>query len=125
MAVTVPSTPPPGAVSVSASGRRLAQAGGASIVDAYLATATLMLGLLTAAFLTTAMLRLHGEERAGRVDPILAAPITRRTWALSHLRTAVAGALVVSASAGATRSDAEIGRNSATNQAARRATVRL
>lgn len=73
----------------------LAQAGGASITDSFLAVAVLMIGLLAAGYTVAAVLRLHSEETAGRIDPLLATPTSRPAWASSHLVVAGVGMIVV------------------------------
>lgn len=65
--------------------------GTAGLLDAYLATEVSFLGVFVSAFGVAAMLRLRGEESLGHADPVLATPVTRRRWALSHLLVAVLG----------------------------------
>lgn len=71
----------------------LTQIGTGSITDTFLATGLLIVGLLAAGFAISAALRMHTEEAAGRVDPLLATPVGRMRWAASHLVVAM-GALV-------------------------------
>src|SRR5690606_16623367 len=73
-----------------------------SITDAFLATALLMLALIGTGFTVSAVLRLRGEETAGRADSLIAASVSRRVWATSHLVVAVLGTFVVVGSGGAT-----------------------
>lgn len=73
----------------------LTQAGGLDLTDAFFATATSQLALLAAGFAVSSVLRVRSEEAAGRVEPVLAAPVGRTRWLLSHLVVAVAGTVVV------------------------------
>jgi ABC-2 type transport system permease protein len=74
--------------------------GTASITDAFLATSVLMAGLLTGGFAVAAVLRLRSEETVGRADPLLATPVTRSSWAASHLVVTLVGTIVVLVSGG-------------------------
>ena len=78
----------------------LAQAEGASVTDSFFATSMSMLALLAAGFAISSTLRLRSEESAGRAEPILAAAITRRRWAASHLVVAGLGTIAVTVAAG-------------------------
>jgi ABC-2 type transport system permease protein len=69
--------------------------GESSITDAFLATAVLMLALVATGFTISSVLRLRSEELAGRADPILATPTSRRRWVLSHLAVAVGGTVII------------------------------
>jgi|JI10StandDraft_1071094.scaffolds.fasta_scaffold08839_10 ABC-2 type transport system permease protein len=73
----------------------LAGLGGGSIVDAFLATGTLVIGLLAGGYLVSAVLRMRAEETAGRVDPLLAAPMSRVRWVTSHLVVAMSAAVAL------------------------------
>ena len=73
----------------------MAQAGMASITDSFLATAAMMMGLLGAGYAVSAVLRMHTEETAGRVDPLLATPTGRTRWAGSHLAVAASASVLV------------------------------
>jgi len=77
------------------------RAGGASIIDSYLATVISILALLGTGFTIQSVLRLRGEETAGRAEPVLAAPLARARWALSHAAVALAGTTVLLALGGA------------------------
>lgn len=72
-----------------------AQFGEGSLTDAFLATAVLMLGLLGGGYTVSAVLRLRGEETDGRVDALLATPVSRPHWMLGHLGVAVVGSVIV------------------------------
>jgi ABC-2 type transport system permease protein len=75
--------------------RLLAQLGGQqALSDAYLAATVNLLGLALAACAVQSVLRLHGEESAGRVEPLLGLSLGRIRLALSHWVLA-AGAVVV------------------------------
>lgn len=73
----------------------LAQLGEASILDAFLSTAVLILALMASGFTIAAVLRMRSEELAGRVEPLLATPMPRRRWAASHLAVSVAGTVML------------------------------
>jgi ABC-2 type transport system permease protein len=74
--------------------------GTSSITDLFLGTATLMVGLLAGGYVTGAVLRLHGEEEAGRVEAVLAGAVSRWHWAAGHLAVAGAGAVALLAVGG-------------------------
>jgi len=85
----------------SALQREFSRIGGqAAIVNAYLAALMLLAGLVAAAYATSAVLRLRGEETEGRAEPVLATRTGRIRWALSHIVVAVAGAALLLAVAG-------------------------
>lgn len=77
-----------------------AQYGGASVIDAFLATSALMLGLLASGFAVASVLRIHGEESAGRGDVVLATPTSRRAWAGGHVLVAAVGLVLLLAVGG-------------------------
>lgn len=64
---------------------------GVSLTDTYLSSSLVMLALLAGGFAVSAVLHLRSEEAAGRVEPLLAAPIGRGRWAAGTLVVAVAG----------------------------------
>ena len=72
-----------------------AQLGMGSVTDAFLSTAMLIMALLATGFTVSSVLRLRSEELSGRVDPVLAAPVSRRRWASSHLAVALVGTAVL------------------------------
>ena len=74
--------------------------GRGSIVDAFLSTAALMIGLMATGFTISSVLRLRSEEVGGRVDALLATPVSRRAVARSHLVVAAAGTVIVMTVAG-------------------------
>lgn len=81
-------------------GEIIAQAAGGSLVDSFLATAMTTLALVASGFTIQSVLRLRGEEGAGRAELVLAAAVSRWRWAASHLTVALAGTLVLLAAAG-------------------------
>ena len=72
-----------------------AQLGVGSVTDAFLSTAMLIMALFATGFTVSSVLRLRSEELSGRVDPVLAAPVSRREWASSHLAVALGGSVVL------------------------------
>ena len=79
----------------------LARLGGhQGITDAYLAAVFGITGLVVGGYAVQATLRLRAEESSGRVEPLLAAPVGRVRWVLSHLVIALAGTAGLLAVAG-------------------------
>lgn len=75
--------------------------GGAdAMVDAFFATITQLLGLISSIYLVQAVLRLRSEETSLRAEPILATPVSRWAWVASHAVFALVGGAFVLASAG-------------------------
>ena len=72
-----------------------AQLGVASVTDAFLSTAMLIMALFATGFTVSSVLRLRSEEVSGRADPLLAAPVGRRRWAWSHLSVALLGTVAL------------------------------
>lgn len=79
----------------------LAQAGGGSVTDSYLASGLLFVGLIAGGFVVAAILRMRTEESAARVDPILATPTGRLDWAFSHVIVAMASMVGLMSAGGA------------------------
>lgn len=75
--------------------------GSKALVDAFLAAVFGIIGLTAAAYTVQATLRLRGEEASGRTEPLLATPVGRIRWALSHLTFALLGTAMLLAVAGA------------------------
>jgi len=74
----------------------LRQLGGAEdLVDAYLGGSLGLCALAVAAYLVQALLRLRGEETAGRLEPILATAVSRSRWLAGHVFWAVLGSAVL------------------------------
>jgi ABC-2 type transport system permease protein len=71
------------------------QAGGGSLVDNYLAVSLLSMALIGTGFALQAVMRMRGEETAGRLEPLLATALSRPRWAASHVAMAIAGTVVV------------------------------
>lgn len=65
--------------------------------DGYLSMAVLLLALVCGAYVVQAAGSLRGEEASGRLEPVLAGPVGRRTWLAMHVVTILAGLLVVAA----------------------------
>jgi ABC-2 type transport system permease protein len=93
-----------------------AQLGVSSVTDAFLSTAMLIMALFATGFTVSSVLRLRSEELSGRLDPVLASPISRQRWASSHLALALGGSVVLAVlcglamGAGAALGLADIGR---------------
>ncbi len=77
----------------------VAQAPG-DLVDAFYATAVLMLAVIATGFAVSSALRPRGEEDEGRVEPLLAAPLARLRWLLGHVCVTVGGSVLVVLAAG-------------------------
>lgn len=73
----------------------LAQLDGASLTDLFLVTILVYLGLVTTGFAVAAVQRARTEEAAGRVEPLLATPLSRLGWFGGHLSVAVVGTVVL------------------------------
>lgn len=67
--------------------------GTGSVVDSYLASTMVFLGLFAAAQAVQGVLRLRDEEVQGHAEALLALPVSRRTWIWSHVRIALLGPL--------------------------------
>ncbi|MGW1145505.1 ABC transporter permease [Streptomyces sp. NPDC002454] len=65
--------------------------GTTAIGEAFLGTMAGLLSLIAGVYVAAAVLRLHGEEVSGRVEPLLAAPVGRVRWAAGHLAVAFGG----------------------------------
>ena len=78
----------------------MANAGGASLTDSYFATSLRVMALVATGFAIQSALRLRSEEAAMRAESVLATPISRWSWATSHLSVALAGSVVLLAVAG-------------------------
>ncbi len=76
------------------------RAGGATLTDSYLATSMRILALLGTGFVIQSTLRIRSEETLLHAEPVLAAPVSRSRWALSHIVIACIGTVIVLAIAG-------------------------
>ena len=76
-----------------------AQAAG-SLVDNYLAISLLSMALIGTGFALQAVLRMRGEETAGRLEPLLATALARRRWAAGFVAVAAGGTVLILAASG-------------------------
>ncbi|MEU8779437.1 ABC transporter permease [Streptomyces sp. NPDC048606] len=74
--------------------------GQSGLTDAFLATMTGMFGMVAALYVVSAVLRLTGEETAGRAEPLLANAVGRLRWAGGHLAVAFGGSALILLAAG-------------------------
>jgi ABC-2 type transport system permease protein len=70
-----------------------AQLEGISLLDSYLATAVVFMGLLAGGFAVATVLSAYSEERAGRAEVMWAAPCDRRRWLGRYLHLTLWGSL--------------------------------
>ncbi len=73
----------------------LAAAGGGSIVDSYFAVMLLIIAVIVSAFTVGSALRVRGEEIAGRMESLLATPVSRQRWLFGGLLVTLLGTTVV------------------------------
>ena len=78
----------------------LASAGIGNLTDTYFATSFRLMALVASGFAIQSALRLRSEESALRAELVLATPVSRWRWALSHMTIAVAGSVALLAVAG-------------------------
>lgn len=78
----------------------MAQAGQGTFTESFLATIVAMVALIASGFSVSSMLRARSEERAERVAPMLATPISRDRWLASYVIVAVVGTVAVMLVAG-------------------------
>jgi ABC-2 type transport system permease protein len=94
-----------GSVTESA-GKTFEDFAGAGALDAWLTPVTLMGGIAASIYVVQALLRMRDEEARGRLEPVLAAALSRPRWMLAHVLSAVLGAaallLAYAAAAGLT-----------------------
>ncbi|GHH69428.1 ABC transporter membrane-spanning protein [Streptomyces sulfonofaciens] len=69
--------------------------GQSGLTQAFLAGMVGVLGMVAALYGVASVLRLNGEESAGRAEPILANAVGRVRWAAGHLVVAYGGAALV------------------------------
>ncbi len=70
------------------------------LTDAFLAAEFGITGVIVSGFGIQAVMRLRSEESGLRAEPVLAGPVSRLRWALSHIAIAVVGTTVLMALAG-------------------------
>lgn len=73
---------------------------GASLIDTYLSTSLMMLGLIAAGLSITLVLVAHADESNGRAAWMLAGPLSRTRWLMSHLVTSTIGTLAAIGASG-------------------------
>jgi ABC-2 type transport system permease protein len=73
----------------------LAGGGGASLTDSFFAYSFRTVALVGSGFAVQSVLRLRSEETGLRAESVLATPVSRWSWAASHLTVAFAGSLVL------------------------------
>jgi len=69
--------------------------GSEHMLDAYKASVTEMVGMAVAIYAVQILLRMRAEEAEGRLEPVLAASVSRPRWLASHLLNAGLGALLL------------------------------
>jgi ABC-2 type transport system permease protein len=74
--------------------------GGGSVVDAFFATALLLMGILAAGFAVSSALRTRAEESADRLEFVLATAVSRPRWLLGSLLVTLVGTTLVVAAGG-------------------------
>lgn len=74
--------------------------GQSGLTDAFLASMVSVLGTVAALYIVSSVLRLHGEETAGRAEPVLAGGVGRTGWAAGHLLLAFGGAALIMTAGG-------------------------
>jgi ABC-2 type transport system permease protein len=72
----------------------IARTGSAGLVDSYLATTFVTLGLLVAGAALQIVTRLRAEETDGRAEVLLAGPMRRSSWVGGHLAVALGGSVL-------------------------------
>lgn len=78
----------------------LRMGGSQSLELSFIGYALVMLGMAGSAYAISAALRLHSEETAQRVEPVLSGSVGRIRWAAGHVLFAVAGPAVAMTVAG-------------------------
>ena len=73
---------------------------GTNLIDSFFGTTLLILAIVGSGFAMQATQRLRSEEAALRLEPLLAAPVSRHRWMASHLGVAFAGGAAVLAAGG-------------------------
>ncbi|MFR9724476.1 ABC transporter permease [Streptomyces sp. MS19] len=75
--------------------------GGSGLLEAFASVVMSVLAIVASLYVVQAVLRLRGEEGAGRAEPVLATGLSRARWAGSHLAVALTGGTLVMLLAGA------------------------
>ncbi|AII04978.1 MULTISPECIES: ABC transporter permease [Rhodococcus] len=75
--------------------------GTTNMVDAYFAAIFGMMAIAVAGYAVQALLRMRGEESAGRLEPVLATAVSRPRWILAHVGLVTVGIVVLQALTGA------------------------
>lgn len=76
----------------------IATLGGAgSINDILFSSMMALMAIALGGYIVQALLRMRSEESAGRLEPILAAHVSRPRWMMSHIVCAFGGALLLTA----------------------------
>lgn len=73
----------------------IARVGGASLTESYLAMSMQILALTAVGFVLQSTLRVRGEETQLHAEPLLATPLSRPRWAMSHLLLACGGSALL------------------------------
>jgi ABC-2 type transport system permease protein len=68
---------------------------GATLVDVFAAFMMGFLGIGAAGYTVQALLRMRAEEASGRLEPVLATAVGRKTWLAGHALIAAAGTCIV------------------------------
>jgi ABC-2 type transport system permease protein len=76
--------------------------GKAALSDIFIAGAFSLAGVIAAGYAVQAALRMRTEEAALRSEPVLATPVSRLSWAMSHLAFALLGPAVAMVATGLT-----------------------
>ena len=71
-----------------------------SLVDNYLAVSLLSMALIGTAFAIQAVLRMRGEEAAGRLEPLLATALARPRWVAGYVAVATGGTVAILGASG-------------------------
>ncbi|MGW7239864.1 ABC transporter permease [Streptomyces sp. NPDC054804] len=74
--------------------------GQSGVTNAFLASMVGILGLIATLYVVASVLRLSGEETAGRAEPLLACAVGRLRWAAGHLTIAFGGSVLIMLLAG-------------------------
>jgi ABC-2 type transport system permease protein len=73
----------------------IAAQGQGTLVEQYLAMSFRILALVAAGFAIQSAMRIRGEETSGHAEQVLATPVSRARFAMSHLVLAIVGTVVV------------------------------